>query len=203
MSLTFFSFFNRRNITVYSAILSAYTIDHDKDKSTGPSLLVSFHGGNHYNSVHRNSARAPIKPMSRSLTERRPTRRSSRRSPSSRRSSATCRRSSSMSDTVTTSASTISTMEEYQSQSEPSINDGKEIPLATVVAVDDKPIERSAPCPCGSGRKYKKCCLVKLKNEAKLHKKKLKKGGYSTADTRQDDEESKIVMKGKFRVLRI
>ena len=24
-----------------------------------------------------------------------------------------------------------------------------------------KPVGRNSPCPCGSGRKYKKCCLEK------------------------------------------
>jgi hypothetical protein len=90
-----------------------------------------------------------------------------------------------------------------ESLSELSINDGKEIPLATVVGVNDKPIKEKAPCPCGSGRRYKKCCLAKLKIEAKLQKQKQKNGGHLSADTRQDGEESKIVMQGKFRVLRI
>src|SRR5437879_2917890 len=25
---------------------------------------------------------------------------------------------------------------------------------------EGKPVSRNAPCPCGSGRKYKRCCLV-------------------------------------------
>ena len=27
-------------------------------------------------------------------------------------------------------------------------------------------IGRNAPCPCGSGKKYKKCHLIKIKNES-------------------------------------
>jgi uncharacterized protein YchJ len=29
------------------------------------------------------------------------------------------------------------------------------------VSVASKPISKNAPCPCGSGKKYKKCCLNK------------------------------------------
>ena len=31
-------------------------------------------------------------------------------------------------------------------------------------------IERNSPCPCGSGKKYKKCCLVTAEAEAAAHK---------------------------------
>jgi len=33
----------------------------------------------------------------------------------------------------------------------------KKTPKAEPIKADKKP-DRNAPCPCGSGRKYKKCC---------------------------------------------
>ena len=32
--------------------------------------------------------------------------------------------------------------------------------IATIVRSEDK-IGRNDPCPCGSGKKYKKCCIMK------------------------------------------
>jgi len=29
---------------------------------------------------------------------------------------------------------------------------------------DGKKIKRNAPCPCGSGKKFKKCCFLKIKH---------------------------------------
>lgn len=204
-------FSDRRNITVYSATLSAITIEHDKDESTGSDLLVSFHSGDHYNSVRYKNGRRPEKTLSRSSSERRTSRQKSRRSSLHRGASVngigtTSSRSeftrSSQSDTVTTSASTISTTEE--SLCDQSRSEQKKIPLATVVGVENKPTKRSSPCPCGSGRRYKKCCWAKERSESRNRKQKEKTGRGSGGDARmQHREESAIVMKGKFRVLQI
>jgi tetratricopeptide (TPR) repeat protein len=35
-------------------------------------------------------------------------------------------------------------------------------------------ISRNAPCPCGSGKKYKKCCLLREEAEAAEQRKKMK-----------------------------
>jgi hypothetical protein len=45
----------RRNITVFSSVGAAFTIEHGPEKSSGPDLIVSYHDNDHYNSV-RNSA---------------------------------------------------------------------------------------------------------------------------------------------------
>jgi hypothetical protein len=34
--------------------------------------------------------------------------------------------------------------------------------LPNVVRIEQKRIERNSPCPCGSGEKFKKCCLWKV-----------------------------------------
>lgn len=36
-----------------------------------------------------------------------------------------------------------------------------EYPVATTVVRKKKKIERNEPCPCGSGKKFKKCCIEK------------------------------------------
>lgn len=33
--------------------------------------------------------------------------------------------------------------------------------IATVIYHPPKNSHRNAPCPCGSGKKYKRCCLIK------------------------------------------
>ena len=36
-----------------------------------------------------------------------------------------------------------------------------EYPVATTVVRKKKKIGRNEPCPCGSGKKFKKCCIEK------------------------------------------
>ena len=35
------------------------------------------------------------------------------------------------------------------------------VPRAEVRTADGQKVGRNDPCPCGSGKKYKKCCLLK------------------------------------------
>jgi len=39
-----------------------------------------------------------------------------------------------------------------------------DVPSPETFIREDKKIERNDPCPCGSGKKYKKCCLGKSLN---------------------------------------
>ncbi|MDT8389469.1 MAG: SEC-C metal-binding domain-containing protein [Lentisphaeria bacterium] len=48
---------------------------------------------------------------------------------------------------------------------------------------------RNEPCRCGSGRKYKKCCLAKDENEARVAH------AAAEADRRQSDEEAGMTEK--------
>jgi len=43
------------------------------------------------------------------------------------------------------------------------IQDAMRERIANGLARNGKSIRRNAPCPCGSGRKLKKCCLSKMK----------------------------------------
>lgn len=50
----------------------------------------------------------------------------------------------------------------------------------------EKNIKRSAPCPCGSGLRYKKCCLAKQKHLTRIERLKAKN------QEREDEEEGGI-----------
>lgn len=44
----------------------------------------------------------------------------------------------------------------------------KKLKRGTYVEVRTEPkIGRNSPCPCGSGKKYKKCCLLKINKDEK------------------------------------
>ena len=124
---------HRRTITVYSETLKAFTIDHGNTRSLGPSLLVSYHDNDHYNSV-RNKFQSP-KP--------------SRAIPIGNKNQG-----SSEIEKVTNSLS-----ESFIS----SESDGIEVSI-------QKNVKRSAPCPCGSGLRYKKCCLAKQKQATRTER---------------------------------
>lgn len=151
----------QRNITVYSATLSVFTIECDAEAS-GPDLLLSFHSGDHYNSVRPNAGNSKYSRMSSSSRSRKLTKHSS--GSSSRRS---------LSDTVTTSTSTLSvatpTAQECGSESYSAVQpQDSNIVVATVVGIDSAPVvKKNAQCPCGSGKRYKRCCWAKLKEEKK------------------------------------
>jgi hypothetical protein len=63
-----------------------------------------------------------------------------------------------------------------------------------------KPVKKNSPCPCGSGQRYKKCCLAKGKHAARVQKLR----GTQEAEKEQDNKSSQEMhMKGDFRVLQI
>lgn len=163
----------RRNITVYSATLAVFTIECDFEETNGPDMLLSFHSGDHYNSVRVNAGNSKKLSKSSSKSSRKLSRHSS--GGSSRRS---------LGDTVTT-ASTISA-------SPPESFQDNNIVVATVVGVDDVPtnVKKREPCPCGSGKKYKKCCMANVKEETKDDRRRKGRGSH-------DD------LTGGFKVLQI
>ena len=60
---------------------------------------------------------------------------------------------------------------------------------------------KNAPCPCGSGSKYKKCCWAKERHEARLTK--MKDGTEETTEEDYPKKEEVFEMNGNFRVLQI
>jgi len=69
--------------------------------------------------------------------------------------------------------------------------------------------KKSGPCPCGSNKKYKKCCWEQVRRESRLKKVKRQSGGDCTGDDEDDDdkagdvEKASFEMNGNFRVLQI
>jgi len=173
----------RRNITVYSATLSVFTIECDCEDTSGPDMLLSFHSGDHYNSVRANAGNKKYSRNGRKLT-RNGSGGSSRRS---------------LTDTVTTAASTVSTP---PATAEFGLQDTN-IVLATVVGIDDVPVNKNAQCPCGSGKRYKRCCWANVKEEkkeARKRKDKRNRGNSPIQVARTAEEES---ISSDFKVLQI
>jgi len=156
----------RRNITVYSATLAVFTIECEcePEETSGPDMLLSFQSGDHYNSVRRNAGNNG------NGNKKKASSRSSRsgRKLSRNGSGGSSRRS--LSDTVTTSAtsnSTISTSVSPPTGEYEGLQDAN-IVVATVLGVDEAPpVKKNAPCPCGSGKRYKRCCWANVKEEKK------------------------------------
>ena len=167
----------RRNITVYSETLAAFTIDHGESRSMGPDLLVSYHDNDHYNSV-RNKLYPPkpsrIKPPS------------------------------PMNDHTNIQIKNIeNTHQESEienvtaSLSKLPINEPEEKEIKT-----KKTLKRSAPCPCGSGLRYKRCCLAKQKHATRMERLKAE-SQCDEGDLSGSDEGETLLSPGIFRVVSI
>lgn len=146
----------QRTITVYSETLAAFTIDHGDSTRMEPDLCVSYHDNDHYNSV-RNKMYPP-KPST-----LKPSYLNGQRDIQMKNNKHKKMQSSEI-ENVTTSLlqSSITSKPEKA-----------EISM-------QKNVKRSAPCPCGSGLRYKKCCLAKQKHTTRMNRLKAKK---------QDDED--------------
>jgi len=131
----------RRKIRVYSALLSAITIDHGGSESLGPDLLVSFHDHeNHYNSV-RNRKAPPKKVATNYFTQE--------QEPELDPENDTGEGNRVDPQEVLPEQTT-----EIYHYNEPAL-EGK---MQGLSISENNPVHKSAPCPCGSGQKYRKCC---------------------------------------------
>jgi hypothetical protein len=65
--------------------------------------------------------------------------------------------------------------------------------------VSQQVVKKSAPCPCGSGQRYKKCCWAKEKHADRLRKLPLDKRPTKSFPSSDEDEETA----GSFRVMKI
>lgn len=147
--------YESRNITVFSADLSAFTIPHGEGKTTGPDLLVSYHDNDHYNSVRSNNG-VSLSPMS-------------------------------ISD------------DDIDQKHDGELKNGYYSTKANESSGENSKkasVKKSDPCHCGSGQKYKKCCLKREKHVARV--KKIQKDD----DSDEGDETEKNV-DGGFRVMKI
>ena len=190
---------NRRNITVFSANLSALNICHGAKSASGPDLLLSYHDNDHYSSVRDNSSKPKPQAVANNgvsknnlLVERS----DSGEGEKERRKERGNRK-----------GSKARARNDYNGQY--SLDDSKEqIPSATTkpdpLASNEsegrsRNSKKGASCPCGSGLKYKKCCFAKEKHEARLQKMK----GQDNTPVAAEESEETFEMYGNFRVLQI
>ena len=176
----------RRNITVFSASLAAFTIEHGhptKDPA-GPDLMLSYHDNDHYNSVRDNKAGKPPPPIK------------------------TYTKQDTQNSTSSTSTAVVSDVPDDNCQSietepmetdpieekEKRHNESKKV-SPKKKASNNKP-RKNDVCPCGSGLRYKKCCLAKEKHQARLKA----RAGNEPVDEKPEEMPE---MSGNFRVLKI
>jgi hypothetical protein len=172
--------FCRRKVTVFSASLAAFTIDHGEKESAGPDMLISFHDNAHYNSVRDKKSL--------------PKQASSNSDKGKEKGTQQKKKVNGSSESTKTNDTAISAR---NSMSELTMN---------CAATDEKPARdtqlKSAPCPCGSGQRYKKCCGSK-KHAARVQK--LKEGSANEGSAKEEGRiptEEEVNMNG-FRVLQI
>jgi uncharacterized protein YchJ len=189
---------------VFSATLAAFTIDHGESESSGPDLLVSFHDNDHYNSVHNNDAapKPSVKRKARSINKAEPN-------------------STDESENKTEPSTRVEDLKtSVIEKSDATVNENSDTTMSTAdasmseLSVDDKdgadekqkstkPPKKSAPCPCGSGLRYKKCCHAKDKHAARVEKMNREDDKNGECAMKEDSEEQDVTMKGNFRVLQI
>mmetsp|Transcript_37241 Transcript_37241/g.78542 ORF Transcript_37241/g.78542 Transcript_37241/m.78542 type:complete len:333 (-) Transcript_37241:115-1113(-) len=170
----------KRNIMLFSSEYSngvlSITCD-DKDKDDGDDLLLSYHGNDHYNSVrsiHKKQSTTTSKSNNSSSTSS---------SKSNKKKGGT---KSIDEDIDATNATTNAN--NNASQSTTAAEKGR-----------SRPPTRGSNCPCGSGLKYKKCCMSAEKSKKRLAK---------HLEEKQDDDDGLDEKKngefiGDFKVLSI
>jgi hypothetical protein len=185
----------RRKITAFSAALSAFTIDHGESKSSGPDLLVSFHDNDHYNSV-RDEKVPPKPPAKRKATK------SKLKADKSEEDGKKVEKVEyyGKNGELSEKQDICTTISMSSSMSDLSVTDTDK-PNAKAV----KPPKKNAPCPCGSGKRYKKCCLAREKHAGRVEKMKEEaaKNGDRSMEEDKSAEDQEVTMKGNFRVLQI
>lgn len=165
-----------RKVTVFSVALSAYTIDPENNPS-GPNLLLSFHDNDHYNSIR--DEKAPPQPPVKRIKAK--SKQVAHQEPEKAVSDGT---SQSSTVPVSVSAEECTTIEGTRRGKSLSAN-------------------KKTVCPCGSGLRYRKCCLVKEKHAARLAKMKGAESQNHRSDREGPEEKEKSEMIGSFHVLKV
>ena len=195
----------RRRIRVFSSNMAVMDIDYDSDKPPfGPDLWVSYHGAEHYNSVRDNKRKTKPPPPQRTFVKEDVEPELLEDCPSDEATE-------DLTDEYNASSNPPSTASSSNTESLSS----EEKPDSTTTKTDEssadqtanKPIPKkapkgTAPCPCGSGLKYKKCCKDKDRREARRQRV-LQQNGDEASDDDGDDEVVERPMEGNFRVLSI
>ena len=191
--------FKSRNITVFSARLDAYTIEHGSSKkSAGPDLLVTYHDNDHYNSVRSSAGGKPPPPIKTYIVDD--------DDPMAIDDSA---------EKDDKDAEMLVTAEEENGITAATNNNSTESngavgdTLASTTTNNNNAVagppqqqKKNSPCHCGSGLRYKKCCLAKEKQAARQRKMQCEYS-ITTGHQLEDKKEKDGITNGDFRVLRI
>lgn len=148
----------------------ALTIEHGQGKSGGTDMMVSYHENDHYNSVRDISAAKPPPP-------------------------AKIKRLTYIESSH--SGDTEARLEEDDIDVE--ITKPEEV-LVVPRVPNGKPVKKNAPCPCGSGLRYRKCCWETNKSKERAWTWRQKRGGLTEES---DNEEDTVGIDGNFKVLKI
>ena len=139
--------------------------------------MVSYHGAEHYNSVRSNTAKKPPLPSKLPCAKKKPS----------------------------------AVMDSEGDKTEAILENGKdhmdidEEKEETKLEPPAKPPKKTGRCPCGSGLRYKKCCLVIDKSKQRAQKWKAMHSSVSSDDNpmKGSEDETEEKMDGNFRVLKI
>ena len=172
----------KRNIIVFSGEYSngALHITCDDKEEGSDDLLLSYHGNDHYNSVHPIGGKKQlmIQPKGDSSESATTTNRKKKKGGGAQN------------DEVDNNVAA----EDTTAQS-----------TTTTTTTRTRPPTRGSTCPCGSGLKYKKCCMATEKSKMRLAKHMEKHGAEEDGKNPDDDEDEKKedAFIGDFRVLTI
>lgn len=187
---TGFDRLGRRKITVFS-VVGAYNIGIGDETPSGPDLLLSYHENSHYNSVRDES-------VSRSF----------QKSHKSAEVQGICNtmnsKTTDISDTKTTS--TRPREDKNQCTLKSSQSEDRETKDINQTSQNDPKQKRNDLCSCGSGLRYKKCCLAASKDQVRLAKWREKHGLRKTDGKDNIDDttnEDRAMLEGGFCVLNI
>ena len=150
----------QRNIIVYSAELDAYRIDCDKPK--GPDMMVSYHDNDHYNSV-RDCRMSKPPTFAKVYYEDKSLEETDEEEQEHDGDDVDV-------DHDASDERTEDTTESEESRPEPEMIDNEERGDAPSKLHSTASPSKTEPCPCGSGRRYKKCCLLKEGDNAPVEK---------------------------------
>jgi SEC-C motif len=213
---------------VFSANLSALTIEHDSEgikKPSGPDLLISYHDNQHYNSVRINSLPKPPPPIKTFVrvtsedavevevdeTDDSDGTASQAQSDGPEASGGATTEDDSSTESQADSTHAEADDDEYASRCGSAL--GRADESDTDVQLPPR-VKKNANCPCGSGLRYKKCCLAKAKHAARVRTLRGPAGSSSVngssscgsvADSRSEerDDDDREELQGGFRVLKI
>lgn len=186
--------FYRRTITVYSPT-GAFSIESGHDEESGDKLLLSYHGQDHYNSIRDENTK--IKPVSVSTDK---TKNSNGKKKKKGKSGL---EDDEKKDDIDEGACTSGAAKRVDNDKTHS-DDGGDNAVAKDKQQPEKTLRKNDPCPCGSGLRYKKCCLAAEKSKARATKWKEKNGiKGDDGETENDNDGETDEVEGSFRVLKI